>query len=60
MGEELILRSDRDGLCTLTLNRPDKLNALNQDLRQRIKDALHDLADDPDIKVAIIHGTASQ
>ena len=40
----------------LTLNRPDKLNALNQDLRQRIKDALHELAHDPSVKVAIIHG----
>jgi len=48
---------ERDGaLGILTLNRPDKLNALNQDLRQRIKDALHELAHDSDIKVAIIHG----
>ena len=48
---------ERDGaLGILTLNRPDKLNALNQDVRQRIEDALHDLAHDPDIKVAILHG----
>ena len=48
---------ERDGaLGIVTLNRPDKLNALNEDLRQGIKDALDDLAQDQDIKVVIIHG----
>lgn len=29
MSEPRIVRQDRDGLCTLTLNRPEKLNALD-------------------------------
>ena len=29
---ELVLREDRDGLCTLTLNRPEVLNALSPNL----------------------------
>lgn len=38
-----ILRSDSSGLCTLTLNRPDKLNALDTELFQQLDAHLADL-----------------
>lgn len=37
---DALLREDRDGLCILTLNRPDRLNALNTDLFRRLDDEL--------------------
>jgi enoyl-CoA hydratase/carnithine racemase len=33
---DVLLRDDADGLCTLTLNRPEKLNALDTGLFQRL------------------------
>jgi methylglutaconyl-CoA hydratase len=51
------LRSDRDaGVLTLTLNRPDKRNALSPALIEALHQAL-DAADlDPDVRVVVITG----
>ncbi len=40
----LVLREDRDGIATLTLNRPDKLNSLSQPLFMELRAHLEDLA----------------
>lgn len=45
-----------DGLVTLTLNRPEKRNALSIELRDAVSDALDHLANDEGVKVAVITG----
>ena len=32
-----ILRTDENGLCTLTINRPEKLNALNNEFFRELR-----------------------
>lgn len=51
------LRLDRDeGVLTLTLDRPDKRNALNAELVEGVKDALTGAARDHTVRVVVIRG----
>ncbi len=60
MSEPSILL-ERDGpLGIITLNRPEKLNALNESVRQEIMAAVDQLADDPQVRVAVIHGAGDK
>ncbi len=45
---ELVLRSDKDGVVTLTLNRPDALNALNPNLFVELRGHVESIAGDPE------------
>lgn len=51
----LLVEKD-DGVVTVTLNRPDALNALNAELRDAIADTFLALAEDADARVAILTG----
>ncbi|PWB48308.1 MAG: enoyl-CoA hydratase/isomerase family protein [Dehalococcoidia bacterium] len=44
------------GLVTITLNRPEKLNAINARMHAEIQQACRDLADDGDARVVIVTG----
>lgn len=45
-----------DGVARITLNRPEKMNALNEDVRQGLMGVLDSLASDESVKVAVLHG----
>ncbi len=54
---ELILVADDSGVRTLTLNRPEKLNALSGDLVEALSEELTRAADDAATRVVIIAGS---
>ncbi|MFC1858961.1 enoyl-CoA hydratase/isomerase family protein, partial [Thermodesulfobacteriota bacterium] len=57
MSYSTILWEIEDGIATLTFNRPEKLNAINNVMAEEIVDALSQVQDDEDIKVLVIKST---
>ena len=53
---EHLLIDTRDGIATLTINRPDSLNSTNFRLHYELSKIWLDIADDPDVRVAVITG----
>lgn len=56
MNEPLVLTEKQDGICVVTLNRPDALNALSSALRAALSETLCQLARDADTQVIILTG----
>jgi methylglutaconyl-CoA hydratase len=54
-GEVLLVRRE-GGVARLTLNRPDKRNALNAELIAALKAALRAADDDPEVRVVALEG----
>ena len=50
---------DADGVLTLTLNRPERRNAWNDDLKDAYYDRLTAAASDPDVRVAVVTGAGT-
>lgn len=55
--ESILLRSDSDGIATLTLNRPKARNSLSVALMTALERELKSIAEDQDIKVVVLAGT---
>ena len=52
----ILTRETRDFVTTLTMNRPDQLNALSVALRQQLGETFKELKSDTDTKVIILTG----
>lgn len=60
MSYSTLLTSLENGILTITINRPDKLNALNKDVFTDLDKAVDEIQNDPAIKSAIITGAGSK
>ncbi len=56
MSQSLILVEKSGGIATITLNRPEALNALSIALRGELASAIDALEEDPEIRVLILTG----
>ncbi|WP_299198147.1 enoyl-CoA hydratase [uncultured Amphritea sp.] len=57
MSDTLLIRDDADGICTLTLNRPDAYNSLSMELMNALIDALDSIANDLSVRVVVLRGS---
>src|SRR5258706_6704598 len=60
MSYETIKREDRDGVAVVTVNRPDKLNALNDAVITELTRAFEEIRGDASIRAAILTGAGEK
>lgn len=56
---DLVLREDKEGVVTLTLNQPKAINALSEDMMAALVRQLDLIADDPAAKAVILRGAGN-
>ena len=56
MGNQVLLYEVKNEIAYVTLNRPDKLNAVNGELGDALKATWERVEKDPGVKVAILSG----
>lgn len=56
MDEPHLLYDTRGGVAVLTMNRPDKRNALSPQMLVRMAEAWRDIRDGDAVRVAVLNG----
>jgi enoyl-CoA hydratase len=57
---QTLLYEKKDGIGIVTLNRPDKLNALNSTVYQELYDVFESIENDPEVRVVILTGAGEK
>ncbi len=60
MAYETILVEKKDGVCKITFNRPQVLNAFNPQMSDELKAAVNDIAADKSVRVVVITGAGDR
>ena len=60
MSYENLLIDDRDAVRTITVNRPDKLNALNRQTLLELHKALSEAHGDETVRVVVLTGSGEK
>ncbi len=55
-GQSILLRDDRDGICTLTMNRPQQMNLLTSEMLDALQEAFDAIAQDRRVRVVVLAG----
>jgi len=53
-GDPHLLREDRDGICTLTLNRPQQMNLLTSEMLSALQSSFDEIGRSSEIRVVIL------
>src|SRR5438477_10958501 len=56
MSDEVVLLERDQGIATVTLNRPGRLNAMNIDLGDQLRDRLREAASDRAVRCVVLTG----
>ena len=57
MGSDELIYTKREGIATLRMNRPQKMNAFTRRMYQQIVDIIKEAASDEEVRVMVVTGT---
>ncbi|MCB0697524.1 MAG: enoyl-CoA hydratase/isomerase family protein [Chitinophagaceae bacterium] len=57
---QTLLTDLQDGIMTITINRPDKMNALNKDVINELSQAMDEVMNNADVKTVILTGAGEK